>query len=324
MALLRYLLRRLAYAVSLVLAVIVLNFLLIHLAPGDPVETIAGSMGGMTEALREALRHQYGLDRPLPVQLWIYLDRVLHGNLGESYFFNLPVSQLILDRVPATLLLVVTAVLGAFLIGTFLGVLAERKPSGLLSQSITVLSVVGYSAPVFWTGIMLIILFASAIPLFPVSGMRGDFGSSSGLAGTLDVLHHLVLPAVTLGIIYLAYYSRLTRASMLDVLGADYIRTARAKGASEFAVYYRHALRNAVLPVITVLGLQFGNVLAGAILVETVFNWPGLGRLAFDSVLRRDYPTILGTLLFSSILVVVMNQVTDFCYRLIDPRIKTA
>ncbi|MDA8110006.1 MAG: ABC transporter permease [Betaproteobacteria bacterium] len=323
MALLRYLLRRLAYAVSLVLAVIVLNFLLIHLAPGDPVETIAGSMGGMTEALREALRHQYGLDRPLPVQLWIYLDRVLHGNLGESYFFNLPVSQLILDRVPATLLLVVTAVLGAFLIGTFLGVLAARKPSGLLSQSITVLSVVGYSAPVFWTGIMLIILFASAIPLFPVSGMRGDFGSSSGLAGTLDVLHHLVLPAVTLGIIYLAYYSRLTRASMLDVLRADYIRTARAKGASEFAVYYRHALRNAVLPVITVLGLQFGNVLAGAILVETVFNWPGLGRLAFDSVLRRDYPTILGTLLFSSILVVVMNQVTDFCYRLIDPRIKT-
>ncbi len=322
MAFLRYSLRRLAYAVGLVLAVVVLNFLLIHLAPGDPVDTIAGSMGGMSEALRATLRHQYGLDRPLPVQLWIYVDRVLHGNLGQSYFFNMPVSQLILERVPATVLLIVTSVLGAFLIGTFLGVLASRKPNGLLSQSITVLSVVGYAAPVFWTGIMLIILFASAIPLFPVSGMRGDFGAASGAGAALDVLYHLVLPSVTLGIIYLAYYSRLTRASMLDVLGADYIRTARAKGASEFAVYFRHALRNAVLPVVTVLGLQFGNVLAGAILVETVFNWPGLGRLAFDSVLRRDYPTILGVLLLSSILVVVMNQITDFCYHLIDPRIK--
>jgi peptide/nickel transport system permease protein len=323
MALLRFSLRRLGYAVALVLAVVVLNFLLIHLAPGDPVDTIAGSMGGMTQALRAQLTHAYGLDRPLPVQLWIYLDRVLHGNLGQSYFFNLPVSQLILERVPATLLLVTAAVLGAFLIGTFLGVLASRKPNGLLSQSITVLSVVGYSAPVFWTGIMLIILLASVVPIFPVSGMRADYGTASGLGGALDVLHHLVLPAVTLGIIYLAFYSRLTRASMLDVLGADYIRTARAKGVSELAVYYRHALRNAVLPVITVLGLQFGNVLAGAILVETVFNWPGLGRLAFDSVLRRDYPTILGLLLLSSTLVVFMNQLTDFCYRLVDPRIKT-
>jgi len=320
---LRFLLRRLAYAAALVLAVVALNFVLIHLAPGDPVETIAGSMGGMTEALRETLRHEYGLDRPLPVQLWIYLDRMLHGDLGESYFFNAPVSALILERVPATLLLVTTAVLAAFLGGTFLGVLASRKPNGPLSQSITVLSVVGYAAPVFWTGIMLIIVLASLVPVFPVSGMRGDLASGTGLAGMLDVAYHLVLPAATLGIVYLAFYSRLTRASMLDVLGADYIRTARAKGASEATVYYRHALRNAMLPVITVLGLQFGNVLAGAILVETVFNWPGLGRLAFDSVLRRDYPTILGVLLFSSLLVVVMNQATDFCYRLIDPRIKT-
>jgi len=323
MALLRFVLRRLAYAVGLVLAVVVLNFLLIHLAPGDPIDTIAGSMGGMTPALRAQLTHAYGLDKPLPVQLWVYLRRVLHGNLGYSYYFNLPVAKLILERVPATLLLVTTAIVFAFVLGTFLGVLASRKPNGPLSQGITILSVVGYAAPVFWTGIMLIILFAWVIPLFPVSGMTGQFGTATGFAAVLDVAHHLVLPALTLGIIYLAFYSRLTRASMLDVLSADYIRTARAKGVSERAVYYRHALRNAILPVVTVLGLQFGNVLAGAILVETVFNWPGLGRLAFDSVLRRDYPTILGLLLLTSTLVVVMNQVTDFCYRLIDPRIKT-
>ncbi|HZP89029.1 MAG TPA: ABC transporter permease [Burkholderiales bacterium] len=323
MTLLSYLFRRLAYAAILILAVIVLNFVLIHLAPGDPVDTIAGAAGGMTESLRAALREQYGLDRPLAVQLWIYLERVLEGNLGQSYFFNLSVSRLILERVPATLLLVITSIAWAFLAGTFLGVLASRKPNGILSQSITVLSVVGYSAPVFWTGIMLVILFASVVPLFPVSGMRAQVGSVSLVRDGVDVAYHLALPALTLGIIYLAFYSRLTRASMLDVLGADYIRTARAKGASEFAVFYRHALRNALLPVITVLGLQFGNVLAGAILVETVFNWPGLGRLAFESVLRRDYPTILGVLLFSSMLVVIMNQLTDFCYRLIDPRIKT-
>ena len=167
------------------------------------------------------------------------------------------------------------------------------------------------------------ILLASVFPVFPVSGMRGIASDGRGFADVLDVLHHLVLPSLTLGLVYLAQYSRLSRAAMLDVLGADYIRTARAKGLSEPVVLYKHALRNAVLPVVTVLGLQFGNVLAGAIVVETVFNWPGLGRLAYESVLRRDYPSILGVLLFSSVVVIVMNQLTDLCYRLIDPRIKT-
>jgi peptide/nickel transport system permease protein len=183
---------------------------------------------------------------------------------------------------------------------------------------------VGFAAPVFWTGIMLVILFASIIPIMPISGMRSIDASGGGLKDALDVLHHLVLPALTLSLVYLAQYSRLSRSSMLDVLGSDFIRTARAKGLADRVVMYKHALRNALLPVVTVLGLQFGNVMAGAILVETVFNWPGLGRLAFDSVLRRDYPTILGVLLFSSIVVIVMNIVTDLAYRMIDPRIKTA
>ena len=277
----------------------------------------------MSEDLKDELRRQYGLDEPLFKQLTVYLGKVLSGDLGHSYFFNLPVSELILERVPATLLLVLSAVLAAFGIGTTLGVLASRRPNGLLSQAITVISLVGFAAPVFWTGIMLIILLASVFPLFPIAGMRAvDAGPSGGLADLLDVLHHLVLPTLTLALVYVAQYSRLARASMLDVLGSDYIRTARAKGLAERVVLYKHALRNAVLPVVTMLGLQFGNLLAGAVLVETVFNWPGLGRLAFESVLRRDYPTILGVLLFSSIIVIVMNQLTDLAYRLIDPRIR--
>lgn len=315
---------RLLQGFALVLAVVVLNFVLVHAAPGDPVETIAGASGGMSPELMAELRTRYGLDKPLPVQLGVYLAKVGQGDLGFSYFFNLPVSDMILERVPATLLLVLTSVLLAFVVGTALGVLSSRKPNGVLSQFITVLSLVGFAAPIFWVGIMLVILFASVWPVLPVAGMRAIDATGGGLADVLDVARHLVLPALTLSLVYLAQYSRLARSSMLDVLGSDFIRTARAKGLAERVVLYKHALRNGLLPVVTVLGLQFGNVLAGAILVETVFNWPGLGRLAFESVLRRDYPTILGVLLFSSMVVVVMNQVTDLCYRLIDPRIKTS
>jgi len=323
MSLLTFLLRRLGYAALLVLAVLVLNFLLIRLAPGDPIETLAGQMGGITEDIRADLRQTYGLDKPLPAQLAIYLTRVAAGDLGYSYFFNLPVTRLIIERLPATLLLVLTSLLIAIIAGTVLGVLASRRPNGLLSQMITVVSVIGYSAPVFWTGMLLVILFASLLPILPVSGMRSAAIQQGGLVDILDVARHLVLPSLSLAIVYLAQYARLTRASMLDVLGADYIRTARAKGLSENTVYFHHALRNALLPVITIVGLQFGNMLAGAIVVETVFNWPGLGRLAFDSVLRRDYPTLLGLLFFSSLLVIAANQVTDICYRLADPRIRT-
>ncbi|WP_017758605.1 ABC transporter permease [Pseudacidovorax intermedius] len=323
MKLLKPLASRLLQALGLVLAVVVLNFALVHAAPGDPVETIAGMSGGMSEELKAELRQSYGLDRPLPVQLGIYLARVARLDLGQSYIFNLPVVDLIAERIPATLLLVLSSVVCAFLIGTALGVLAARKPNGWLSQAITVFSLVGFAAPVFWSGMMLMILFASVWPILPVSDMRSVDSDGRGLAGVVDVLWHLVLPMLTLSMVYLAQYSRLARASMLEVLGADFIRTARAKGLAEGVVLYKHALRNAVLPVVTVLGLQFGNVLAGAILVETVFNWPGLGRLAYESVLRRDYPTILGVLLLSAVVVLVMNLLTDLCYRLIDPRIKS-
>jgi len=226
-------------------------------------------------------------------------------------------------RVGPTVLLVLAAQMIAITVGVVMGVFAARKPSGPLSAVITLLSTIGYAAPVFWTGIMLIILFASIIPIFPVDGMTSARFSGGAAAHVVDVLHHLALPAFTLAVIFLAQYSRLSRASMIDVLGADYVRTARAKGLSETRVVFKHALRNAVLPIITVAGIQFGNLISGALLVESVFNWPGMGRLAFDSVLRRDYPTLLGILFFAALMVVIANLLTDLSYRLADPRIRT-
>lgn len=315
--------RRIAWGLGLLVAVLVLNFTLIHIAPGDPADVIAGEMGGATQESLAQIRAAYGLDRPFLEQLGVYVARVAQGDLGYSFYFNRPVTDLILERLWPTILLVVTSLLFAVFLGTFLGVYAAKRPSGIVSHLVTVLALVGYALPVFWTGIMLLILFASWIPIFPVSGMYDISGPREGLTYVLDVLHHLVLPVVTLSTIYLAIYSRLARASMLDVLGADYIRTARAKGLRQGKVIYKHALRNAVLPVVTYAGLQFSHLLSGAVLVETVFSWPGLGTLAFDSLLRRDSPTLLGILFFSALIVIVVNLLTDLSYRLIDPRIRS-
>ncbi|HVV40687.1 MAG TPA: ABC transporter permease [Nitrobacter sp.] len=323
MGLTAYIARRLIYGVILLIGVLVLNFFLIHAAPGDPAETIAGAMGGATAEMLSHIRAAYGLDKPLLTQLAIYLGRVAHGDLGMSYYFNQPVIGLIAARIGPTILLVFAAQVISITAGVVMGVFAARKPSGPLSAAITVLSTIGYAAPVFWTGIMLVILFASIIPIFPVDGMTSARFSGGAIAHVGDVLYHLALPATTLAIVFLAQYSRLSRASMIDVLGADYVRTARAKGVSESKVVFKHALRNAVLPIITVAGIQFGNLISGALLVESVFNWPGMGRLAFDSVLRRDYPTLLGILFFAALMVVIANLLTDLSYRLADPRIRT-
>ena len=226
---------------------------------------------------------------------------------GYSYFFQTPVTGLILERLAATLLLVISSQVLAIVVGTVLGVIAARRPNGATSHAVTLLALFGYSAPVFWTGIMLIILFCSIVPIFPVGGMIDVRVEGGWLVRGLDVLHHLVLPMVTLASIFLALYSRLARAAMLDVLGSDYVRTARAKGLSEFLVVYKHALRNALGPVVTLAGLQFSQIISGAVLVETVFSWPGLGSLALQSILARDTPTILGILFFSSLVVVVAN-----------------
>ena len=316
-------LRRLVLAFGLVLAVLALNFVLIHAAPGDPAEVIAGEMGGADKEAMASIRKAYGLDRPLHEQFFTYIGRSLQGDLGQSYLFNRPVSELIFERLGPTVLLVMTALLGAISIGTLLGVLASRRPDSLFSGAVTVLSMIGYAMPVFWTGILLVILFGKVLPIMPIAGMRDVRMMGAGpLAHALDVLHHLVLPALTLGLVYLAQYSRLARASMLEVLSLDYLRTARAKGLGEVSVTLKHALRNALMPLVTIAGLQFGNVISGALLVETVFSWPGLGTLALDAILGRDYPTLLGVLTFSAILVIVANLLTDLSYRWIDPRLR--
>jgi peptide/nickel transport system permease protein len=316
--------QRVVYGVLLLLAVLVLNFTLIHLAPGDPADVIAGEMGGATPEMLAQIRTAYGLDRPFHEQLTVYIGNVLQGDLGHSLYFNRPVTDLILERLGATIVLVVTSLLVALIVGTFLGVFASQNPNGILSHFVTVLALLGYSLPVFWTGIMLLILLAAPpVDMFPISGMYDVTAHDGVFRYTLDVAHHLVLPVITLSTIYLAFYSRLSRASMLDVLGADYVRTARAKGLSERLVVYKHALRNGVLPVVTFAGLQFAQLFSGAVLVEAVFSWPGLGTLAFESIGRRDTPMLLGILFFSALIVIVANVLTDLSYRLIDPRIRT-
>jgi peptide/nickel transport system permease protein len=318
---LRSLAQRLVNAIVLLACVLVLNFTLMHLAPGDPVQVLAGEMGGATQELQDKLRAEYGLDQPYHVQLLRYLARIATGDLGFSFYWNKPVTALIFERIGATLLLVVSALMVALLVGTLLGVIAAQYRQGLLSHCVTVLSLIGFAAPTFWVGILLVLAFAVAIPLFPVAGMTSAASDIGPVTLTLDVAWHLVLPALTLASVYLAFYSRLARASMIDVLGADYIRAARAKGLSHWLVIYKHALRNAILPVVTYAGLQFAQVISGAVLVETVFGWPGLGTLAFESILRRDTPTLLGILFFSGVVVVIVNIVVDILYRLIDPRI---
>ncbi|MFN5512637.1 MAG: ABC transporter permease [Burkholderiales bacterium] len=323
MSMIKLLAKRLAYALGLILAVLTINFGLIHAAPGDPAMVIAGEMGGADQSTLAQIRKTYGLDRPLSEQYFTYITRAAQGDLGQSYLYNQPVTDLILQRLPATVLLVLSALLTAIAVGTLVGVWASRKPHSVGSGAVTVLSLVGYSMPTFWTGILLVILFGKIIPIMPIAGMRDVRIYGGWWVTSLDVLHHLILPAFTLAIVYMAQYSRLSRASMLEVLSSDYIRTARAKGLAERLVIWKHALRNALMPVVTIAGLQFGNLVSGAVLVETVFSWPGLGTLAFDSILGRDYPTLLGVLFFSSVLVIAANQLTDLTYRWIDPRLRS-
>ncbi len=322
MQLLRSFMIRFGNAIALILAVIILNFILLHLAPGDIAEVLAGEAGGASEEFLAGIRATYGLDQPFYVQLGNYLSKAVRGDLGYSFYHQTSVTGLILSKLGATLLLVVTSIFIAIILGTFMGVLAARKPDGIFSGFITILSLVGYSMPVFWTAMMLILLFAWYIPIFPISGMQSTIAKEGGWQQFLDIARHLVLPATTLSIIYIAQYSRLARASMIEVLNADFVRTAKAKGLVDRIVVYKHALRNAILPIITIAGLQFGSVISGAVLVETVFNWPGLGTLALDSILGRDHPTLLGILVFSATIVIIANLVTDFCYQLVDPRIK--
>ena len=313
---------RLGQAIGLLLAVVVVVFFLIQIAPGDAALYLAGDQGvGDAEFLAQ-VRADYGLDRPLLVQLGTYVGNVAQLDLGDSIYFNEPVLGLIVERLFATVLLAGTSLLFAVGLGVAIGVYTARRPESSMSSAATVSSLVGFSRPVFYSAIMFIVLFAAKWSLLPVGGIEDVRYEGNWVGETIDLLQHLILPALSLGIIYLAIYSRLARASMLEVLESDYIRTARAKGARERVVVYKHALRNAVIPVVTAAGLQVGNLLSGALLVEVVFAWPGVGRLAVDSIFRRDSPTLLGIMIFSSAMVILANLLTDLVYRIIDPRIR--
>lgn len=322
MAFLRVMLRRILYAIGLLLAVVIFNFVLLHMVPGDIADTLAGESGGASAKVMADIRASYGLDQPFHVQLIKYVWHVMQGDLGKSYYFNAPVTSLLAERIGPTLLLVTSALLLAIFLGTIFGVIAAQKPNGWFSHFISVFALVGFSAPVFWTAFLLIILFVAILNIMPLSGLVNPLIPRGTWQWYLDVAHHMVLPVLSLSSVYLAQYSRLARASMMDILGSDFIRTARAKGLGQRTIIYKHGLRNAVIPVITIAGLQFAAVFSGAVVIETVFTWPGLGTLAFDSILRGDTPTTMGILFISAFVVIIFNLLTDLAYRIVDPRIR--
>jgi peptide/nickel transport system permease protein len=317
-----FLLRRGAKAVIVLLAIIVCNFLLIHAAPGDPASVIAGQSGAADEKFLAQLREQFGLDQPLHVQLWLYVKGVATLDLGFSHRQQQPVLLLVAERLPATLLLTGAAFLFAVTAGVAMGTLAAQRVGRWADSLITVLALAFYATPLFWVGLMLVLLFGVWLEWLPVFGMMTVGGNLSGFALVLDVGRHLLLPALTLGLFYMAVYARLTRATMLEVADQDFVKTARAKGVPEGQVTRRHILRNAALPVITFAGIQAGQLVGGAILVETVFAWPGIGRLAFEALLARDYPVLMGVFFATSVMVVVFNLLTDLLYAVIDPRVE--
>ena len=296
------------------------TFVLIHIAPGDPIYTLAGDGGD--EAYYTQMRALYGLDRPLPEQLLRYILEVLRGDLGYSFTYQQPVLQVILDRIPATLLLMGAALTFSTTVGILLGVVASVRPRTPTDYSISVITLAFFAMPVFWLGQLMIILFAVVFKVFPVQGMVSVREEYTGWRHVLDVAYHLVLPALTLGLVQLAQTARLTRTSLREVLQEDFVRTARSKGLRERHVIMRHALRNALLPVVTVLGGQIGVLLTGAALTETIFAWPGLGRLLLDATLARDYPVLMGIFILVAITVVVANLITDLVYTLLDPRVR--
>jgi peptide/nickel transport system permease protein len=317
-----FLVQRVIKMVVMVFAIIVANFLLVHAAPGDPASVIAGEAGAADPQFLAQLRAQFGLDQPLSTQLWLYVSHVAQGDLGVSYRQQRPVLGLILERLSATLLLTGTAFILAVLGGVTLGALAARRVGRTSDSLITVLALGLYATPIFWVGLMLVLVFSVWLDWLPSFGMNTVGADLTGGAAVLDTARYLLLPALTLGLFYMAVYARLTRAAMLEVASQDFVRTARAKGVPEGGVQRRHVLRNALLPVITVAGIQAGQLVGGSILVETVFAWPGIGRLAFDALLARDYQILLGVFLATSALVLVFNLVTDLLYAWIDPRVE--
>ncbi|HJM07152.1 MAG: ABC transporter permease [SAR324 cluster bacterium] len=319
---LRYVIRRLIQAIPIILAIIVLNFFLLNMAEGDAVDVLAGEAGSATPEYMAELRAKFGLDQPLPVQLLVYLKNIVSLDLGYSFRHDMPVSILIVDRFWPTLLLMVSTIILAIGFGILLGLLAATNLNTWKDAVISVFALITYATPLFWVGLMMIVVFSINLRWFPTSGMENIAAFYEGFDRFVDITHHLVLPTITLSLFYLALYTRLMRASMLEQYGQDYVVTARAKGLPERRITFGHVLRNALLPVVTMAGVQVGALIGGSVIVESVFAWPGLGMLAFESLFARDLNLLLGIFLISSVLVVVVNLIVDIIYCFLDPRIE--
>ncbi len=319
----KFLARRVSQSVLLFILTILLTFTLINLAPGDMVDVMAGDSGGADSGYVEMLRGKYGLDQPVTVRFFNYVNQLVHLDLGYSFPQSAPVTDLIAERVGPTLLLMGTSlalsVLGALVLGITAAWNVHRWADGLVS----VLALLAYATPVFWVGLMLILVFSVKLGWLPSSGMETLFSGYTGFERAKDIAWHLVLPAVTLSLFELALFTRMLRASLLEVLRQDFVRTARAKGIGEWRVVGVHALGNALLPLVTMIGVQIGSSLGGAVVVESVFAWPGLGRLAFEALNARDTNLLVGIVLFSGLLVITVNLVVDLLYGWLDPRIET-
>jgi len=319
---LRYIGLRLIKTVLVTVVVVLLSFFMIHAVPGDAATVMAGQAGYADETYMKNLRAEYGLDQPLPVQLWAYVDRVAHGDLGTSFVRREKVLSIIMERLPNTMLLDAFALLVAAGGGITLGAMAARRPGSAGDSAVTTLAMLFYAVPQFWLGMMMVLVFGvwlNWLPPFGIETMGADY---TGLARIADVGQHIILPGVTLAFYFMASYARLTRTAMIDVADQDFVKTARAKGISERQVQRRHILRNALIPLVTYAGLQASILVGGSVLVENVFSWPGVGTLAFQAVLARDNPLLLGIFIVTSVLVCLFNLITDIAYSLVDPRVE--
>lgn len=307
----------------LLVGILLVNFALVNLAPGDPLFIIAGDEV-MSPAYEAELRARFNLDKPPVERFVIYVTEIAKGNLGYSIYFRQPVLDLFFSRLGATMLLFLPQFVLSALLGITFGVIAASRRGRWPDTSAAVVSLLAYSLPLFWLGQLCVGFFAIKMQWLPAGGMESLRVETEGIGRFIDMGRHLILPTLVLTLSHLALVMRITRASLLEVLPMDYVRTARAKGLAERIVVNGHALRNAILPVVTTLGLSFGTMLSGSVLAETVFSWPGVGRLTYQAITQRDYPLMLGLLLITSVTVIIVNIITDLIYGVVDPRIRHA
>ena len=321
MSLWRYAALRIVQSLPLILGIIVINFLLINLAPGDPVTALIGEFPAPAEYI-ETVREQFGLDQGLGMRMLTYIGNILQGELGFSFNYRVPVLELVLGRLGRTLVLMITTIVFATAVGLGLGIMAAKWKDSPLDKLAVGFATVGYSIPVFWSGQLLILLFAVRLGWLPSSGLRSTRIAYEGFALYGDMARHMILPVLALSLRYIALTTRLTRSSLIETLNSDYVVAARTRGIPATRILWNHGLRAAATPIITIIGYHFTFIVAGSALVETVFGWPGVGRLMYESIGARDYPTLLGILLMVSIAVIIVNLITDIVYAFIDPRIK--